>query len=98
MLLLCLFSDHAGFDPRMQLVFGTEEGIASAYLSKGVVVEGAAVVLALRRALRPALLDVRHEADVGVSKGQVGAGAVNVLAVGRDCLGVTDINPMSKMD
>ena len=56
----------------------------SAYLSKGVVVEGAAVVLALRRALRPALLDVRHEADVGVGEGQVGAGAVNVLAVGRN--------------
>ena len=72
-----------------------------AYLSKGVVVEGAAVVLALRRALRPALLDVRHEADVGVGEGQVGAGAVHVLAVGRDCLGVTDINiinPRSKMD
>ena len=56
-----------------------------AYLSKGVVVEGAAVVLALRRALRPALLDVRHEADVGVREGQVGAGPIHVLAVVRNC-------------
>ena len=70
----------------MQLVFGTEEGISSAYLSKGVVVEGAAVVLALRRALRPALLDVRHEADVGVGEGQVRPGTVHVLAVVRDCV------------
>ena len=64
-----------------------EEGsYARMHLAEGVVVEGAAVVLPLRRALRPALLDVRHEADVGVGEGQVRPGTVHVLAVVRDCV------------
>ena len=92
MCLQCVYKDYAGFDPRMQLqgkitsmnsIYCTDRG--STYLTEGVVVERAAVVLPLRRALRPTLLDVRHKADIGVREGQVGAGPIHVLAVVRNC-------------
>ena len=93
---LYVFSDYAGFNPRMQLnIFRLcslplslsvqIRVVSTTYLAEGVVVERAAVVLALRRALRPALLNVRHEADVGVGEGQVGAGPIHVLAIVWNC-------------
>ena len=71
-----------GLDPVRQghgVVRGQE-----ALLPEPVVVEGPAVVLALGRALGPALLDVGHGADVGVGEGKVRAGLVDVLAVSRN--------------
>jgi hypothetical protein len=59
-------------------VVGREETL----FAEGVVVERAAVVLALGGALRAALFNVGDGADVGVGEREVRAGLVHVLAVG----------------
>ena len=65
---------------------GQRDGIIwgeEALLPVGVVVEGPTVVPVLPVALVPARLDVGHVGEVGVGEGEVVAGHVDVLAVGR---------------